>query len=88
MLSTRVKYINSYPKLLTKFHNNNKSILIKYIFQWNIPDMMKNTIPITKRIIKDCVMKRSMSHWAYRKSMKTWDKFTRISQLECSANAE
>ena len=44
-------YINSYLNLLTKFTNSSRSTKVKYIFPWNLSQMITKTIPISTRII-------------------------------------
>ena len=56
----RDKYINSKMDLFTKFSCNSRSTKFKDILPWNISQMISNTVPISIRIIKSCMVQRSI----------------------------
>ena len=49
----------SVPNPLTKFNRSSRSTELKDIFPWNIPQMIRKTIPISMRIVISYAMKQT-----------------------------
>ena len=57
-------YINSNMNPLTKFTSSSRSLELKDIFSWKIPQMITKTIPISMRIViryQGIIQKKSAS---------------------------
>ena len=81
IFSMRDLYINSNLNPLTKFTSSSKSTKFNDILQWNISQMITNTIPISKRIVISYAMKWGILLWISWKVNGNWDNYMiRISQ--------
>ena len=65
----------------TKFTSSSRRTEFKDILQWNIPQMITKTIPISTRIVISNAMKRGFPFWIWWKVTGNWDnKMIRVFQ--------
>ena len=68
----RYIHINSNLDQITNFCINSRSTKFKVVPQWNISQMIMNTIPISMRLVTICMMNMYIPFWVWRKFNGNW----------------